>query len=223
MGCSRIVFILLTVQSVYSDSRPDYNFSGADYDGKCGKFNYAIFASIGVPRSKAIKICEAIYPGGRLAWMGDTELKTTRDMLNHLLSFHYMSFNTYFWIDGYLKDPKCVPQNTSCIWIPAKSSLIGDHSKKMFKNDDVVFHTPQKKLEKFWPVVVPNKNDEYGVGKEFILSAAPEKEEIGFICTYRKRENRCPVGYSPVKKNVPRHLYPVATTITEICGSNYAD
>ncbi|VDO02486.1 unnamed protein product [Rodentolepis nana] len=209
------------VQSIYSDSRPDYNFSGADFDGKCGKFNYAIFASIGVPYSKAVELCGTIYPGGRLAWMGDTELKPTRRMLDHLLSFHYMSFNTYFWIDGYLKDPKCAPQNSSCTWIPGRYSLIEDQSTKMFKNEDVVYHTPRKGPEKFWPVVVPNKNGEYGVGKEFILSAAPEKEEIGFVCVYRKRENRCPIGYSQVDEMLPQYMHPVALSTKEICGPEY--
>ncbi|KAM3184601.1 hypothetical protein ACTXT7_008005 [Hymenolepis weldensis] len=218
MGCSRIFFILLAVQSIRCNFTLDYTIEGADYVGKSGNFNYAVFAMIGVNHARAISLCNTLYPGGRLAWMGDLKFKLIKKLAYKIMIFHYMSLNNYFWIDGDLNDSNCDPQRSSCTWIAYDSSLVESAAARSFVNRNVTFHKPRKTPEKFWPVLLLNKFKEYKMKGEIILSAAPEKEEAGFICSYKEKENTCPIGFSRVTKRVPRYMTTFKITKPDVCG-----
>ncbi|VDL57064.1 unnamed protein product [Hymenolepis diminuta] len=223
MECSRVVLIFLAVQSIRSDSTHDYTVEGADYVVRIGYFNYAVYAMIAVNHARAIALCNALYPGGRLAWMGDMKFRPVAKVIYKLMIFHYMSLNNYFWIDGDLDDPHCDPEQSSCIWIASNSSLIESEAKASFENTDVMFHKPRKKPEKFWPVLVPNRFNEYNMRGDAFLSAAPEKEKAGFICAYKEKRNKCPIGFSLVNMRIPSHMTTFNVTKPDVCNSTLGE
>lgn len=225
MNYLTVSLALQLIIPISSSKRNIFNPNGPEYEGHSGAFNYAIFASVGVTHSKALELCSIYYPDGRLAWLGDTKVKSVRAIIDQSLAFHYMNANNFFWIDGYSLDPNCKPQLSSCRWSASKSSLVERDSTRSFVNNNVVYHKPLEKpinasIEDvtYWPVLLPNANEEFTVPEAFILSAAPGYMEAGFICAYRSEVDMCPFGFTSMATlAVPNYLSPRKVRLEDMC------
>ncbi|VDM30247.1 unnamed protein product [Hydatigera taeniaeformis] len=204
-----------------SNCREFFNPSGPEFEGTSGLFTYAIFASVEVNHDRAVKMCSTFYKQGRLAWLGDREVKPLRAIIDQAIAFHYMNLNNFFWIDGQLEDVRCRPQNTSCKWAASPFSHVESGAARSFRNTDVIFHKPRNKNARdapYWPVLLPNVNMEFEAPEEFIFTSAPGYVKGGFICSHEGDYNGCPLGFAKMSAtHLPEELIPKVITIENLC------
>lgn len=217
------LFLFVAVDGIFS--KDVFNPNGPEYEGINGAYTYAIFASVSVTHSKARELCSLYYDGGTLAWLSDLKVSSLRAVADQALVFHYMNGNNYFWIDGTPHDENCSPENSSCRWVTNKQSLLSYFTDGSFYNNGTACHTEKSDLSReqeedrqFWPVLVPNANEELGWKKTFVVSAVPGYAKGGFICAHDSKINPCPYGFSEAPEvAIPDHLIPENTSSEDLC------
>lgn len=207
--------------------RESFNPSGAEYEGKSGQFNYAIFASVAVAHSRAVEMCATFYRDGRLAWLGDPSPNPIRIIIEQARALHAINFNSFFWIDGRRQWGKsCTTTQASCQWTSYASSFIERCAAESFSSVGVVAHevrrlnaTDSQDDAQLWPVLSFHFKQKAGSSNTYVISTAPGYVRAGFICAYTWDPNDCPVGYVKVSGlSIPKELVPTKVTTSDVCG-----